>query len=146
MAQSRHNLVICMAGIKGKYDLVGNGKSSFWPCCSLCICSLPGFNVFCQILNFTTKCPIMPWHSASGKCTGPESAAAISREWKHTLKNKLHSLPPQIGDTHCEKKKKRRSNSSTQQTLIRKHDVINTFLLGVHVTKYLQMLPICSFC
>lgn len=73
-------------------QLGGNGKSSLWPGCSLFICSLLGFNAFCQILNFTTKCLIMPWHSASGKCTGLESAAVTSSQWKHTLKNlKLHS-------------------------------------------------------
>lgn len=64
---------------------------------ALCICSLLCFNAFCQILNFTTKCLIMPWHSASGKRTGLESAAVESSRWKYTLKKlELHSLHHQL--------------------------------------------------
>lgn len=114
MTQSLHNLVICLAGRKGKYDVVGRK----WEVITLawlllCICSLLGFNAFCQILNFTTKCLIMLWHSASGKCTGLESAPVTLSQWKHTLKNhRLHSLHRKLV-THIFKQAKRWSNSST---------------------------------
>lgn len=91
MSKQRHSLLHDLCGWKQRENmiqLVGKWEViAFGPGLSLCICSLLGFNAFCQILNSTTKSLITPWHSASGKRAGLESAAVTSSRRKHTLKS-----------------------------------------------------------
>lgn len=63
-----------------RYSRCEMGSHRFGLAAFFRICSLLGFNAFCQILNFTTKYLIMLWHSALGKCAGLESAAVASSQ------------------------------------------------------------------
>lgn len=99
-------LVICLAVSKklqakgNMIHLVGNGKSSLWPGCSLCIYSPLGFNAFCQIPNFTTKRLITLWHFASGKVYWPRISSSHITPVVPYIREPWTAHPaPQSGDT-----------------------------------------------